>query len=199
MAFDQSSLWWFWIIACTTNQRGLPSSFLQLSYTSDNFLSHGFTFVAHSLRLFRLRHDPYPAHYKQALAFWNILSRLHHLLILRFTYLLKGVYTGYQVPYQEYSWRCRSRLWTGSHCVRLPLCIEVRMVRLHTFWFRCYHPVFTCFMLRPFSTIQRLLLHGVFSLADWTGQGPILLHIVPWASHHLVTKIACHGRDIPNG
>jgi len=34
VAFDQSSLWWFGITTCIVSPRGLPSSFLQHSYTS---------------------------------------------------------------------------------------------------------------------------------------------------------------------
>jgi len=44
----------------------------------------------------------YPAHYRPAFAFWDILFRLHRLLVLRPPYLSWGVRAGFQVPYRRY-------------------------------------------------------------------------------------------------
>ena len=44
-----------------------------------------------------------------------------------------------------------------------------------------------------------MFLHDILSLADSQILVIWFLHVVPQASHHSVTGIACCSRDIPNG
>jgi len=60
-------------------------------------------------------------------------------------------------------------------------------------------PCFHLFPITILMMIQRLLLHDVFPPADWTDQGSVLLHVVPGASHHFVTKIAWPVRVLHSG